>query len=209
MITTRSEMGLSFVLEDRYGVWIGVPTQIISPPVRLFHLSHDPADASYIEFGNMQYLAVTTMPHIETRPSLGVKWPQTTPGAIQIWSVKKADADGEDKDKGGGEMKCEMVLCVDGGRGMEVRWMPLGAWDEVRFGSMPIRQKADLHRWTGRRSKKMGYRSWVSLLWPSWMDRSHCTPYHIPKPCETFREELQDLQTSLCSVSYGDLHSKT
>ena len=26
-------------------------------------------------------------------------------------------------------MRCEMILCVDGGSVMEIKWMPLGAWD--------------------------------------------------------------------------------
>ncbi len=36
----------------------------------------------------------------------------------------------EDESDPGG-MRCEMVLCVDGGAAMEIKWMPLGAWDEV------------------------------------------------------------------------------
>ena len=28
-------------------------------------------------------------------------------------------------------MRCEMVLCVEHGNAMDIKWMPIGAWDEV------------------------------------------------------------------------------
>ena len=65
------------------------------------------------------------MPHIDTSPAMGERWPRETPGGIQIWSVVPGEADLK------GEMRCEMVLCVDGGAAWDVKWMPLGAWDEV------------------------------------------------------------------------------
>ncbi len=66
---------------------------------------------------------------------MGEKWPKNTPGGIQIWSMLPAasvsgdEATQNEEEKGA--MKCEMVLCVDGGPAMELKWMPLGGWDEV------------------------------------------------------------------------------
>jgi len=58
---------------------------------------------------------------------MGERWPRDTPGGIQVWSMTPPSED--ESDPGG--MRCEMVLCVDGGAAMEIKWMPLGAWDEV------------------------------------------------------------------------------
>ena len=82
-------------------------------------------------------------------------------GCIQIWSLERsksaktrgernrvkveteAEAEGEameiDEGEDGvdatesedGRMKCELVLCLDSGPATDVKWMPLGAWDDV------------------------------------------------------------------------------
>jgi transcription factor C subunit 6 len=28
-------------------------------------------------------------------------------------------------------MNCELVLCVGGGPALDLKWMPMGAWDDV------------------------------------------------------------------------------
>ena len=66
-----------------------------------------------------QCLAVSTLPGLSYDPYIGMRVASDTPGSIQIWSMDKDDT------------RCEMVLCVDGGPVMEVKWMPLGAWDDV------------------------------------------------------------------------------
>lgn len=65
------------------------------------------------------HVAVST---VATDPAIGGRCPPDTPGAIQIWSVPSA---------GDQSPTCEIVLCVDGGPATEVKWMPMGAWDEL------------------------------------------------------------------------------
>ncbi|KLT42280.1 hypothetical protein CC85DRAFT_285684 [Cutaneotrichosporon oleaginosum] len=64
------------------------------------------------------YLAVSTLPQ---DAAIGSRCAPETPGAIQIWSVPAA---------GDSTPTCEVVLCFEGGPATEVKWMPLGAWDE-------------------------------------------------------------------------------
>jgi transcription factor C subunit 6 len=69
-----------------------------------------------------QYLAVSTLRDMDDQPSIGVKRNREDRSAIQIWSM-----DG----KGGGAMQCDLVMCVQGGAALDLKWMPLGAMDEV------------------------------------------------------------------------------
>lgn len=63
---------------------------------------------------------------------MGQKHPAATPAAIQIWSVVAPLLDQPSEGQGEpGKMRCEMVLCVRGGPAMQLKWMPMGAWDEV------------------------------------------------------------------------------
>ncbi|KAK8853096.1 hypothetical protein IAR55_003797 [Kwoniella newhampshirensis] len=98
------------------------------------------------EFGDSQYLAVSTLPHIDTRPAMYEKWPRTSHGSIQIWSLRpgfSVAVDGDDVMNGAGftgtetgGMTCELVLCVQGGPVMEIRWMPLGVWDDYDLSTL-------------------------------------------------------------------------
>jgi transcription factor C subunit 6 len=83
--------------------------------------------ANVADYDHLQYLAITTLPDIDFIPTMGNKGPREATSAIQIWSVTLPDAvTGEE-----GGMRCEMVLCIKGGSGMSVKWMPMGAWDDV------------------------------------------------------------------------------
>ncbi|RSH91739.1 hypothetical protein EHS25_009108 [Saitozyma podzolica] len=90
-------------------------------------------------FGYEQYIAISPLPHIETQPALGEKWPRSSKAGIQIWSVDppsspaRPRADDTTPREGREGMRCELVLCVEGGSAMEVQWMPLGAWDDFDF----------------------------------------------------------------------------
>ncbi|WVR07791.1 hypothetical protein IAU60_004834 [Kwoniella sp. DSM 27419] len=93
-------------------------------------------ESKWNDFKPTQYLAVSTLPHIDTRPALGEKWPRTSKGCIQLWAMSaphrgsdtQGDQDMEDGDSGG--MRCDVVLCVHGGPVMELKWIPLGVWDD-------------------------------------------------------------------------------
>ncbi|WVQ84912.1 hypothetical protein IAT38_007075 [Cryptococcus sp. DSM 104549] len=88
----------------------------------------------------VQYLAVSTIPHIDVRPAMFDRCPADTKAAIQIWSMVSPDRpamevgdDDATRQKRG--MKCEMVLCVQGGSALQLKWMPLGAWDDYDLSS--------------------------------------------------------------------------
>nr|WVH01930.1 transcription factor C subunit 6 [Naematelia aurantialba] len=85
------------------------------------------SDRAASVFGGTQYLAVSVMPNIDATPGIGLKCAAEETASIQIWSmIPSALETGEM-----GQLSCDMVLCVEGGSGIEVRWMPLGACDEV------------------------------------------------------------------------------
>ncbi|WVO21103.1 uncharacterized protein IAS62_002407 [Cryptococcus decagattii] len=96
------------------------------------------------EFENTQYLAVSTLPHLSDQPKMFDKCPPETKGSIQIWSLlppKQPESTEEEQDlamggENSGGMACELVLCIQGGNAMQIRWMPLGVWDEVDVGKM-------------------------------------------------------------------------
>ncbi|WWC64454.1 uncharacterized protein I303_107064 [Kwoniella dejecticola CBS 10117] len=90
------------------------------------------------DFGHEQYLAVSTLPHLDTRPHMAEKWPRTSKGSIQIWSLGPASSGDVPMDGSGytSQMKCEMVLCINGGPAMEIKWMPLGVWDDYDITSI-------------------------------------------------------------------------
>ncbi|WWC94831.1 hypothetical protein V866_001681 [Kwoniella sp. B9012] len=94
-------------------------------------------DSKSADFGFEQYIAVSTLPHLDTRPHMAEKWPQSSKGSIQIWSLSPLSADVPmDGSSQQSRMTCEMVLCVNGGPVMQLKWMPLGVWDEYDVSSI-------------------------------------------------------------------------
>jgi transcription factor C subunit 6 len=79
----------------------------------------------------MQYLAVSTMPNLETKAAIGEKWPVDSPASIQIWGAAPPILNSSDEVLVEGHMSCELVLCIGGGPVIDLKWMPLGAWDDV------------------------------------------------------------------------------
>ncbi|KAI8982792.1 hypothetical protein BD414DRAFT_515960 [Trametes punicea] len=89
-----------------------------------------------------QYLAVAPFPSRTHSPMIGTRLPRPSPACIQIWtlrpsqeqrdqmdvdSVAGVDASAEDT----GEMRCEMVLCIDGGPAFDLKWCPLPSNDST------------------------------------------------------------------------------
>lgn len=64
----------------------------------------------------IQHLAVSTAYNDLPIGSCG---PSDARGAIQVWSVNAE----------GTLARCELVLCVQGGAALDLKWMPLGGWD--------------------------------------------------------------------------------
>ena len=97
-------------------VWCGAPlTSRVEP------------DCSY-----RYYLAVAPLPSRTHSPEIGIKVPRPSRACIQLWSL--GPSAGSDDDKG--EMRCEMVLCIDSGSALELKWCPLPSHDSVCPGSL-------------------------------------------------------------------------
>ena len=39
-------------------------------------------------------------------------------------------------------MNCELVLCVGGGPALDLKWMPMGAWDDVSLSLVVVADEA-------------------------------------------------------------------
>jgi transcription factor C subunit 6 len=76
------------------------------------------------------YLAVAPLPSRTHSPEIGIKVPRPSRSCIQLWSLGRSsgvEESGDDK----GEMHCEMVLCIDSGPALELKWCPLPSHDPV------------------------------------------------------------------------------
>jgi hypothetical protein len=76
------------------------------------------------------YLAVAPLPSRTHSPEIGIKVPRPSRSCIQLWSLGRSsgvEETGDDK----GEMHCEMVLCIDSGPALELKWCPLPSHDPV------------------------------------------------------------------------------
>ena len=76
---------------------------------------------------SIHHLAVSTVKDLEDRPAIGVRRPRSDKAAIQIWSLDTDRSSGEP----GNRMRCELILCIQGGAALDLKWMPMGARDEV------------------------------------------------------------------------------
>ncbi|KAF8891409.1 hypothetical protein BD779DRAFT_1515063 [Infundibulicybe gibba] len=87
-----------------------------------------------------QYLAVAPFSSSIHSPVIGVRISRPSHACVQIWSLgpsqntpSAAQGDGADV----GHMRCEMVLCMDGGVAHEIRWCPLPSHDGNLAQQMP------------------------------------------------------------------------
>jgi len=72
------------------------------------------------------------MPRLDTKAAIGEKWPADSLGSIQIWGAIPPTLDAQDKVVDAGNMSCDLILCLSGGPVVDLKWMPMGAWDDVR-----------------------------------------------------------------------------
>ncbi|KZT23993.1 hypothetical protein NEOLEDRAFT_1170475 [Neolentinus lepideus HHB14362 ss-1] len=101
---------------------------------------------------NKQYLAVGPFPSRSHSPDIGAKVARPTHACIQIWSLSPSSEDvemsdaNEDENEGSehdtGQMKCELVVCIESGPAHELKWCPLPAHDSFQ-------QKCDATRKLG------------------------------------------------------------
>ncbi|KAF5378366.1 hypothetical protein D9615_008741 [Tricholomella constricta] len=83
-----------------------------------------------------QYLAVAPFPTSSHSPEIGVRVARPSHACIQIWSFGPTQPPLEEESDRG-EMKCEMVLCLEGGPAHELKWCPLPAHDDFSSPTRP------------------------------------------------------------------------
>ncbi|KAI9446184.1 hypothetical protein H4582DRAFT_1904141 [Lactarius indigo] len=76
------------------------------------------------------YLAVAPFPSRTHSPGVGVKVTRPSRACIQLWSLGPSPGV-EESDDDKGEMRCEMVLCIDSGPAFELKWCPLPSHDPL------------------------------------------------------------------------------
>ena len=95
-------------------------------------LTSQPPDRNY-----KQYLAVGPFPSHSHSPEIGRRVSRPSPASIQIWSLsptqrtRDSDSMDVDQDDDSGVMKCELIICIDGGPAHELKWCPLPSYDKV------------------------------------------------------------------------------
>ncbi|KIK97454.1 hypothetical protein PAXRUDRAFT_10176 [Paxillus rubicundulus Ve08.2h10] len=80
------------------------------------------------------YLAIAPVPSRSHAPSIGAKVSLPSPACVQIWalglSIPDENAiDDDDPRRDPAEIRCEMVLCLEGGPAQDIKWCPLPAHD--------------------------------------------------------------------------------
>ncbi|KAG5650434.1 hypothetical protein H0H81_012285 [Sphagnurus paluster] len=83
-----------------------------------------------------QYLAVAPFPTSSHSPEIGVRVARPSHACVQIWTLGPSPTHPGQDDRG--QMKCEMVLCLEGGPAHELKWCPLPAHDDI---SSPMRPR--------------------------------------------------------------------
>ena len=80
-------------------------------------------------FSYRQYLAVAPLPSGSHSPNVGVRLQDPTPACIQVWSLGPSMANSEDGSAG--ILRCDLVLGVDSGPALDLKWCPLPSHDAV------------------------------------------------------------------------------
>ncbi|OBZ65716.1 Transcription factor tau subunit sfc6 [Grifola frondosa] len=137
-----------------------------------------------------QYLAVTPFPSRTHSPMIGEQVQRPSPACIQIWALHPTQVAEEamDVDGGGdnsqddcGEMRCEMVLCVDSGPAHDLKWCPLPSNDAYQPEESGTRAS---HR-------KLG------ILGGTFEDGS-VTLYAVPDPADLKTTDVSDIKNPIC-----------
>lgn len=113
------------------------------------HVAHGVSDASARNF--VQYLAVSTFPTCSYAPVISSKLARPAPACLQIWSLgpglipapskalfpqkrwkgKGKQEDIRSLDAADAELRCEMILCIESGPALDLKWCPLPSHDPV------------------------------------------------------------------------------
>lgn len=130
---------MSSTLVPLFGVLTGVRSMLMTDLVRTFVHRGECGRLKPFQTGRTfrQYLAVAPFPSGSHSPEIGVKVLRPSYACIQIWSLRPCDPSSAHiypttgTNQSLGEMKCEMVICVDGGPAHELKWCPLPSHDLV------------------------------------------------------------------------------
>ncbi|KAF9462752.1 hypothetical protein BDZ94DRAFT_707255 [Collybia nuda] len=124
-----------------------------------------------------QYLAVAPFPTRSYSPEIGVRVQRPSNACIQIWTLSSAELQENGTESPSGkfdqaQIKCEMVLCIEGGPAHELKWCPLPAHD-IRSDS--------------KRPRKLG------LIAGTFEDGS-LSIYAVPDPADIIPENHHSLE---------------
>ncbi|KAG1905767.1 uncharacterized protein F5891DRAFT_625533 [Suillus fuscotomentosus] len=91
--------------------------------------------------GYKHYLAVAPFSSRSHSPMIGAKVHRPVPACIQIWGLQSKQGNILQEDRSlAGEIKCEMVVCLESGPAFEIKWCPLPShdqWNEVHMEEHP------------------------------------------------------------------------
>ena len=117
------------------------------------------------------YLAVAPLPSRAHSPEIGIKVTRPSRSCIQLWSLGPSASVGQSGDDKG-EMHCEMVLCMDSGPALELKWCPLPSHDPVcpeslcyRLSVLGFMRQQKAVRATSSLSEKAGFARWCVRRW--------------------------------------------
>ncbi|EIN07154.1 hypothetical protein PUNSTDRAFT_104680 [Punctularia strigosozonata HHB-11173 SS5] len=125
---TRVEIGI-FDMFKVSNVFPESMSHIFNPGAPVWGLDWCPVHSDHrAAINHKHYLAVGPFPHKELSPTIGKKSSSPTPACIQIWSFGPSSSSEQADD---GEMRCEMIVCIDIGPAFVLKWCPLPAHDPL------------------------------------------------------------------------------
>lgn len=78
------------------------------------------------------YLAVSPLTSQKHNPVVGSRLARPNRSCIQIWSLSPSQPEGvPNLDEDPGVMRCEMIVCIEAGSALELKWCPLPSHDNL------------------------------------------------------------------------------
>lgn len=91
--------------------------------------------------GYKHYLAIAPFSSRSHSPLIGAKVQRPVPACVQIWGLRSKRGNASQADRSlAGEIKCEMVVCLESGPAFEIKWCPLPShdqWNKVHMREHP------------------------------------------------------------------------
>lgn len=127
----------------QFGEWIGAQyTQTIALVSTISFYLPD-SQRMFLGRSFKKYLAIATLPSASYSPVVGKKLARPSYSCIQIWSLSSIQSQRQSsvkkstsKNIDNGQMKCEIVLCLDTGPAHDIKWCPLPSHDLVGFSML-------------------------------------------------------------------------